>query len=56
MQAIEAAQMKTIRYPVDGKYLGNWKEGEKIALSGRGLTWTQPDAPTTAAAATPATS
>ena len=40
MQAIEAEQMKTIRYPSDGKYFGNWKEGEKIALSGKGLTWT----------------
>ena len=40
MQAIEAEQMKTIRYPADGKYFGSWKEGEKIALSGKGLTWT----------------
>jgi L-cysteine S-thiosulfotransferase len=40
MQAIEATQLKTIRYPADGKYLGDWKEGEKIAISGRGLTWT----------------
>ena len=40
MQAIEAGQLKTIRYPADGKYLGDWKEGEKIAISGRGLTWT----------------
>ncbi len=41
LKAIEADQLKTIRYPADGKYSsGNWKEGEKIALSGRGLTWT----------------
>ncbi|WP_306604373.1 sulfur oxidation c-type cytochrome SoxX [Azonexus sp.] len=40
MAQIEAAQLKTIRYPADGKYFGNWKEGEKIAVSGRGLTWT----------------
>lgn len=40
LQVIEAEQLKTIRYPADGKYFGNWKEGEKIALSGRGLTWT----------------
>jgi sulfur-oxidizing protein SoxX len=39
MARIEAEQMKTIRYPADGKYLGDWKQGEKIALSGRGLTW-----------------
>lgn len=36
---IEAAQLKTIRHPADGKYFGNWKDGEKIATSGRGLTW-----------------
>lgn len=40
MDRIEAEQMKTIRYPADGKYFGDWKEGEKIAVSGRGLTWT----------------
>jgi len=39
MDRIEAEQLKTIRYPADGKYFGNWKEGEKIAVSGRGLTW-----------------
>lgn len=40
MHAIEAEQLKTVRYPADGKFLGDWKEGEKIAISGRGLTWT----------------
>lgn len=39
-KAIEAEQLKTIRYPADGNYFGDWKEGEKIAISGRGLTWT----------------
>jgi L-cysteine S-thiosulfotransferase len=34
---IEATQMKNIRQPADGKYLGNWKEGEKIAQNGRGM-------------------
>lgn len=38
-KAIEAAEMKTIKWPSDGKFLGDWKEGEKIAQSGRGLTW-----------------
>ena len=37
---IEALNMKTVRWPADGKYLGDWKEGEKIAQSGRGRTWT----------------
>jgi sulfur-oxidizing protein SoxX len=39
-KAIEAANMKTVKWPADGKFLGDWKEGEKIAQSGRGLTWT----------------
>ncbi|MBE2262890.1 MAG: sulfur oxidation c-type cytochrome SoxX [Burkholderiaceae bacterium] len=39
-KAIEATNLKTIKWPADGKYLGNWKEGEKLAQSGRGLTWT----------------
>lgn len=34
---IEASQMKTIKYPADGKYLGKWQEGEKIAQNGRGM-------------------
>lgn len=38
-KAIEAANLKTIKWPADGKFLGDWKEGEKIAQSGRGLTW-----------------
>jgi sulfur-oxidizing protein SoxX len=38
-KAIEAAQLKTVKWPSDGKFLGDWKEGEKIAQSGRGMTW-----------------
>jgi sulfur-oxidizing protein SoxX len=38
--AIQAASMKSIKWPSDGKYLGDWREGEKIAQSGRGLTFT----------------
>ena len=34
---LEKSQMKTVKYPADGKYLGNWKEGEKIAQNGRGM-------------------
>jgi sulfur-oxidizing protein SoxX len=37
---IEAANMQTIRWPANGQYLGDWKKGEDIAQSGRGLTWT----------------
>lgn len=39
-RALEAKNLKTIQWPSDGKFLGDWKEGEKIAQNGRGLTWT----------------
>ncbi|MEN9842177.1 MAG: sulfur oxidation c-type cytochrome SoxX [Pseudomonadota bacterium] len=39
-KALEEAALKTVKWPSDGKFLGDWKEGEKIAQSGRGLTWT----------------
>lgn len=39
-KAIEAANLKTVKWPTSGKFLGDWKEGEKLAQSGRGLTWT----------------
>ena len=37
-KALEADQMKTIVYP-EGSLLGDWKRGEAIAQSGRGMTW-----------------
>ena len=37
---IEEANLKTVKFPADGKLIGNWAEGEKIAQNGRGLTWT----------------
>ena len=33
---IEALNLKLVKYPADGKLLGDWKEGEKIAQSGVG--------------------
>ena len=39
-RAIEAQAAATIRWPADGQYLGDWREGEKLAQSGRGMTWT----------------
>ena len=39
-KALEEANLKAIRWPSDGKFLGDWKQGEAIAQSGRGLTWT----------------
>ncbi len=38
-KAIEEANLQTVKFPSDGKFIGNWREGEKIAQNGRGLTW-----------------
>ena len=37
--ALQNASLAKVKQPSDGKYLGDWKEGEKIAQSGRGATW-----------------
>lgn len=39
-QRLEAAALATIKPPSDGKYLGDWREGERLAQNGRGMTWT----------------
>lgn len=39
-KAIEATNLKTVKWPTNGKFLGDWNEGEKLAQSGRGRTWT----------------
>jgi sulfur-oxidizing protein SoxX len=38
--ALQAAALQAIKPPSDGRYLGDWKTGERIAQSGRGATWT----------------
>jgi L-cysteine S-thiosulfotransferase len=43
-KSIEEANLKTVKFPADGKLLGNWAEGERIAQNGRGLTWTDSSA------------
>lgn len=35
-ERLEKAQQALIKYPADGKYLGDWKAGERIAQSGQG--------------------
>ncbi|MDD2774492.1 MAG: sulfur oxidation c-type cytochrome SoxX [Gallionella sp.] len=37
---LEKEQLAAVKYPADGKLMGDWKAGEKLAQSGRGLTWT----------------
>ena len=41
---IESAQAASIRYPASGKFLGDWRQGEKIAQDGYGLRFTDRDA------------
>lgn len=37
---IQDAALASVKWPAGGRYMGDWKEGEKIAQSGRGMTWT----------------
>ena len=37
---IEAEALASIKWPANGQYLGDWREGEKLAQNGRGMTWT----------------
>jgi sulfur-oxidizing protein SoxX len=36
---IQDVNFKAIKWPSDGKFLGDWKKGEALAQSGRGQTW-----------------
>ena len=41
---IEAEALSTVRWPQGGQYIGDWREGEKLAQNGRGMTWTDSSA------------
>ena len=41
-QRLEQDQLAGIRWPADGKFVGDWKSGERIAQNGRGMTWSDP--------------
>lgn len=36
---VEAEQLAAVKYPADGRYLGDWKTGEQIAQTGVGKQW-----------------
>lgn len=36
---VEGEQAAEIKLPANGKLLGEWQDGEKLAQSGRGMTW-----------------
>ena len=45
-ERIEKANLASIKWPADGKYAGDWKNGEKIAQEGRGMQYSDdPKAP-----------
>ena len=37
---LEKAALATVKYPADGKWLGDHKQGERIAQTGVGMQWT----------------
>jgi sulfur-oxidizing protein SoxX len=39
VERIEKANLATIKWPADGKYLGDWRNGERIAQEGRGMQY-----------------
>ncbi len=44
---LEKAQQALIKYPAGGRYIGDWRAGERIAQSGRGMQFSDdPAAPT----------
>ena len=47
-RAIEAANLATVKLPADGKFIGDWQAGERLAQNGRGMTWSDPSAATSA--------
>ncbi len=39
-EKVQTALYDKIPYPADGKYVGDWREGERIAQNGRGMQFT----------------
>lgn len=39
-QKLQTEMLSAIKLPADGKFMGDYKKGEKLAQSGRGFTWT----------------
>jgi sulfur-oxidizing protein SoxX len=41
---VKEEALATVKWPAGGQYFGNWVEGERLAQSGRGMTWTDASA------------
>jgi sulfur-oxidizing protein SoxX len=46
--SIQQQALSTVRMPANGVFIGDWREGEKLAQNGRGMTWTDKSAATSA--------
>jgi L-cysteine S-thiosulfotransferase len=45
-EQVQGEALAAMRWPSGGQYFGDWREGEKLAQNGRGMTWTDPSAAT----------
>ena len=43
-EQVQAEALASVKWPAGGQYFGHWIEGERIAQSGRGMTWTDASA------------
>ena len=43
-EQVMAQAKASVKWPAGGQYFGDWREGEKIAQNGRGMTWTDTSA------------
>jgi sulfur-oxidizing protein SoxX len=48
VERITSEARATVKWPTGGQYFGDFREGERIAQSGRGMTWTDATAATSA--------
>ena len=43
-EQVMAQAKAAVKWPAGGQYIGDWREGEKLAQNGRGMTWTDSSA------------
>jgi sulfur-oxidizing protein SoxX len=43
-EQVMAQARAAVQWPTGGQYIGDWREGEKLAQNGRGMTWTDSSA------------
>jgi len=43
-EQVMAQAKAAVKWPTGGQYIGDWREGEKLAQNGRGMTWTDSSA------------